>query len=90
MSRWRYSLVNRQRAKIPGMTKEQKYAFKIAENGVLGRVYEMRKALDMIEAWVLYGRMEKSGEGKCAVITEEQYVLDDDMVTRHPITGDEL
>ena len=82
------------------MTKEQKEAFRIAENGVLGRVYEMRKALDMIEAWVLYGRMEKSGEGKCGIISEETCYLSNcateslnnsgDMVTRHPITGEPI
>jgi len=72
------------------MTKEQQEAFRIAENGVLDRVYQMRKALDMIESWVLYGRMEKSGEGKCAIITEEQYVLDNEICTRHPITGENI
>ena len=72
------------------MTKEQQEAFRIAENGVLDRVYQMRKALDMIESWILYGRMEKSGEGKCAIITEEKYSLDNDVCTRHPITGEPI
>lgn len=57
---------------------------------MLDRVYQMRKALDMIESWILYGRMEKSGEGKCAIITEEKFQMDDDVITRHPITGEPL
>lgn len=82
------------------MTKEELEAFKIAENGVLDRVYQMRKALDMIESWILYGRMEKGGGCKSGIISEECHSLDNDsgksidpradMVTRHPITGEDL
>lgn len=88
------------------MTKEEQEAYDIAERGVLGAVYDMRKALNMIESWILYGRMEKSKQGKCAIITEETVYIshdhghsrpsngdmadDDDLCTRHPMTGEPL
>ena len=62
--------------------------FKIAEAGVLGRIYEMRKALDIFEAWVLYGKMEKAGEGKSAIISEETCYMSHDSIK--PIITKEL
>lgn len=59
------------------MTPEQKAAYDIAERGVYSLICDMKKTLDILEAWVLYGKMEKLG-GKSAIITEEQYLLEND------------
>jgi hypothetical protein len=57
------------------MTPEQKIAYDIAERGIYSLIVDMKKTLDILEAWVLYGKMEKLG-GKSAIISEEKVTLD--------------
>lgn len=72
------------------MTNEQQESYTAAKIGILKRLSDMRKSIDMIESWMFYGEMEKSGKGKCAIISEEQVLLDNEIVTRHPITGEKI
>jgi hypothetical protein len=59
------------------MTPEQKLAHDIAEQGIYGLICDMKKTLEVLEAWVLYGKMEKMG-GKSAIVSEEKYQMDND------------
>lgn len=59
------------------MTPEQKLAYDIAERGIYSLICDMKKTLEILEAWVLYGKMEKLG-GKSAIITEEKYQIDNE------------
>lgn len=60
------------------MTPEQKAAYDIAERGVYSLICDMKKTLDILEAWVLYGKMEKLG-GKSAIISDESVRIDNDV-----------
>jgi hypothetical protein len=59
------------------MTPEQQISYDIAEKGIYSLICDMKKTLDILEAWVLYGKMEKLG-GKSAIVSEEQVKLDHD------------
>lgn len=72
------------------MTDDKKEIYNAARYGIIKRLAEMRKTIDMIESWMFYGEMERAGRGRCAAISEETITLDNEIVTRHPITGEEI
>ncbi len=69
------------------MTKDQQEIYDTARMGIINRLAEMKKTINMIESWMFYGEMERLGKGRCAAISEETVGIDNDSC-HHKTTGD--
>lgn len=61
------------------MTPEQEAIYNAARSGILRRLDEMKKSINMIESWLLYAEMERREGGRCAAISEETVSIDNEV-----------